>query len=306
MTPPTNGQWLPGTIHHVADNAIGPQVDPPLPVAGGGTVPTVNQQQQGCPPGFRDLGGGMCQFCPPPGMGIDCQPISVIQAWRLYALQQRGGGISAGQGGTIAPSPSGPPLPAGTPAPISGPVAPGALPSSGAGAAGQTGPAGTPAGTFFPAPGGGIYTTPGGLSGTGSQPQPRGYQGCYGPFPGPTPPLVSPPAGYRAVQDAAGNWWYCPPGVLPPPPSSAAAPPPPPPGTAQCPQTYTIIQGPPCPQYMAVLGTPASWAATGFGLWPGWSALQSITDTPDNVTAAVNALQTRCVAASMSAPTKPQ
>ena len=89
-----------------------------------------------------------------------------------------------------------------------------------------------------------------------------------------------------------------------PPAAPLPSQPSPPATAAQCPQTYTIIQGPPCPQYLAIQGTPDAWRAAGQVLPPDWQVLQSITDTPDNVQTALNALISQCVARSI--PTQPK
>lgn len=87
-----------------------------------------------------------------------------------------------------------------------------------------------------------------------------------------------------------------PPSAPPPPPPHHGAPPSaPPPSPSACPQTYTILQGPPCPQYVAVAGTPGLWKQTGWSPPSGWVQLTTLTDTPAAIQAAVNALKQQCV-----------
>jgi hypothetical protein len=307
-----------------------PDPPPPLPP----TVPlsTGDATQGLCPPGWRPVGGSMC--CPPlvPGAILSHQPcVTPEQAWRLYLAQQGSGGsgssaasnctqpppqVPTGWLGPYCPDDAPPPPPppgyalqvlgggwvayapqsAGPPPPPPPPPSPPLSPVTSYGGQGTTG------GSFGggAGQGGGIYSIQGNQSfGT------RGSTGtmgsaCKGPYKVP-PPVDAPQfaQGYRVVRDAGGNFWICPPGVNPPSPPAS----PPGGGTSatQCPQSYTIVQGPPCPTYIAILGTPAQWAAGGYALPAGYSVLSVMTDTPANVQAQVNMLVQRCVNATMPA-----
>lgn len=77
------------------------------------------------------------------------------------------------------------------------------------------------------------------------------------------------------------------------------------PSAASCPQTYTILVGPPCPQYVAVQGTPALWKQTGWHPPAGWTVLTTVTDTQAAVQSQVNALKQQCVNQSVSGSAPP-
>ena len=281
MTNPNQPTWLPGTVGPISAGAGGPQ-------GGGFTIPT---NPQTCPPGYQNLGGGMCLYCPPAGFGVACQPISLMDAWRQYDATQRS--LSLANGATSLsppppPFPPPPPPPPGSP-PSSPPPYPPPPPPNG----------GSTNGTVYQTGGGSTAVTTGGQQYGTTQKGLNGSLQCLGPFPNTNaPPPFAVRMGWQAKRDSQGQWWYCPPGANPPNPN----PPSPPPSSSPtaCPQSYTILQGPPCPQYLAVLGTPDSWRASGFALPSGWTALQTVTDTPDNVQNAVNALISRCVAGSIS------
>lgn len=81
-----------------------------------------------------------------------------------------------------------------------------------------------------------------------------------------------------------------PPPPPPPPPSPPHACPPP-----VCPTTFTIVQGPACPVYVAIQGTPDSWTAAGVQLSEGWKVLQTVTMDAAQVTQIVNNLATLCI-----------
>lgn len=280
MTNPNQPTWLPGTVGPISAGTGGPQ-------GGGSTIPT---NPQTCPPGYRGLGNGMCEYCPPAGYGIACQPISLMDAWRQYDATQRS--LSIANGGTSAP----PPAPPGSLPPSVLPIAPPPPYPPGGSPPQQSG--GSPAGTVYQTTGGTTAITGGGTPYPSPRAGPNGSAQCIGPFgPSPSPPQIAQRFGWRMLRDSQGQWWYCPPGASPPNPN----PPPPPPsppasGPSQCPQTYTIVQGPPCPQFLAVLGTPDSWRASGFQLSAGWTILQSLTDTPANIQAQIAALAQRCAA----------
>lgn len=259
---------------------------------GAGGVVTVTGQSQGCPPGWTLAGEGYCALCVP-GSIQPCAVVPAADAWRTWAAQQRSTSVGSAGGITPFTSPGQPPPPVPPAAP---PPSPPPSPPLIAPPTTQT------RGSLLSGGGQGLgsYVT---VASTGTASNASQGGACQGPYkPGELVPYAARP-GWSWVTDAQGMRWYCPDGVLPPSPPS---PPSPPatgasPAAAQCPQTYSVVQGPPCPQYVAIAGTAASWAAGGFQLPSGWSVVQIVTDTPDNVSNLVNTLVSRCVAASIPA-----
>lgn len=136
--------------------------------------------------------------------------------------------------------------------------------------------------------------TPTNISGFGAP-----CAGALGPYA--VPPPV--PVGYYIDQTGSG-YYLCP--AAPASVPTAAPPPPPPPagGTVsatQCPQTYTIVQGPSCPTFMAVPGSPSSWTAQGIQIPTGFTVISTVTDTQTNVQTTINNMTTTCIANAMQA-----
>lgn len=149
---------------------------------------------------------------------------------------------------------------------------------------------------YFPAGGSTPVTiasgTPTNISGFGAP-----CAGALGPYS--VPPPV--PVGYYLDQTGSG-YYLCPAAPVSAP---TAAPPPPPAGgsvsATQCPQTYTILQGPSCPTYMAVPGSPSSWTAQGIQIPTGFAVVSTVTDTQANVQTTINNMATTCIANAMQA-----